>query len=141
MMFKISTLLSWISLAVIPVSLVITLLIARQSQKQFIRQWNSTGAVNAHVEEMFTGHNLVKAFNREKDVPRSFFVKLFAISSTICLIGELKKKVTVSPNSNLSARRFPRCSIFENVNNLKFFLLILKPLSCKLLLSESLRLL
>jgi len=51
--FKISTLLSWISLAVIPVSLVITLLIARQSQKQFIRQWNSTGAVNAHVEEMF----------------------------------------------------------------------------------------
>jgi len=53
MMFKISTLLSWISLAVIPVSLVITLLIARQSQKQFIRQWNSTGAVNAHVEEMF----------------------------------------------------------------------------------------
>ncbi|HHY43228.1 MAG TPA: ABC transporter ATP-binding protein, partial [Coprothermobacter sp.] len=56
MMFKISTLLSWISLAVIPVSLVITLLIAKQSQKQFVRQWNSTGAVNAHVEEMFTGH-------------------------------------------------------------------------------------
>lgn len=72
MMFKISTLLSWISLAVIPVSLVITLLIARQSQKQFIRQWNSTGAVNAHVEEMFTGHNLVKAFNREKDVLERF---------------------------------------------------------------------
>jgi len=72
MMFKISTLLSWISLAVIPVSLVITLLIARQSQKQFIRQWNSTGAVNAHVEEMFTGHNLVKAFNRERDVLERF---------------------------------------------------------------------
>lgn len=72
MMFKISTLLSLISLAVIPVSLVITLLIARQSQKQFVRQWNSTGAVNAHVEEMFTGHNLVKAFNREKDVLERF---------------------------------------------------------------------
>jgi len=72
MMFKISTLLSWISLAVIPVSLVITLLIAKQSQKQFVRQWNSTGAVNAHVEEMFTGHNLVKAFNREEDALQQF---------------------------------------------------------------------
>jgi len=72
MMFKISTLLSWISLAVIPVSLVITLLIAKQSQKQFVRQWNNTGAVNAHVEEMFTGHNLVKAFNREKDALQQF---------------------------------------------------------------------
>jgi len=72
MMFKISTLLSWISLAVIPVSLVITLLIARQSQKQFVRQWNSTGAVNAHVEEMFTGYNLVKAFNREEDALQQF---------------------------------------------------------------------
>lgn len=72
MMFKISTLLSWISLAVIPVSLVITLLIAKQSQKQFVRQWNNTGAVNAHVEEMFTGHNLVKAFNREEDALQQF---------------------------------------------------------------------
>ncbi len=72
MMFKISTLLSWISLAVIPVSLVITLLIAKQSQKQFVRQWNSTGAVNAHVEEMFTGHNLVRAFNREEDALQQF---------------------------------------------------------------------
>lgn len=76
MMFKISTLLSWISLAVIPVSLVITLLIARQSQKQFIRQWNSTGAVNAHVEEMFTGHNLVKAFNREKMFLKGFVSRM-----------------------------------------------------------------
>ncbi|WP_018963389.1 ABC transporter ATP-binding protein [Coprothermobacter platensis] len=65
MMFRISSLLSWISLAVIPVSLVITMIIARQSQKQFVEQWNSTGTVNSHVEEMFTGHTLVKAFNRE----------------------------------------------------------------------------
>jgi len=79
MMFKISTLLSWISLAVIPVSLVITLLIARQSQKQFIRQWNSTGAVNAHVEEMFTGHNLVKALTEKKMFLKGFVSRMKTI--------------------------------------------------------------
>jgi len=76
MMFKISTLLSWISLAVIPVSLVITLLIARQSQKQFIRQWNSTGAVNAHVEEMFTVITLSKLLTEKKMFLKGFVSRM-----------------------------------------------------------------
>jgi len=65
MMFSISSLLAGISLLVIPVSIVVTALIAKQSQKQFIAQWDSTGTLNGHIEEMFTGHAIVKAFNRE----------------------------------------------------------------------------
>lgn len=65
MMFSISSLLAGISLLVIPVSIVVTALIAKQSQKQFIAQWDSTGTLNGHIEEMFTGHAVVKAFNRE----------------------------------------------------------------------------
>jgi len=76
MMFKISTLLSWISLAVIPVSLVITLLIARQSQKQFIRQWNSTGAVNAHVEECLRVITLSKLLTEKKMFLKGFVSRM-----------------------------------------------------------------
>ncbi len=72
MMFSISGILTWITLAVIPVALIITTLIARHSRKQFFEQWNSTGSLNGHIEEMFTGHNIVKVFNREKDAIETF---------------------------------------------------------------------
>ncbi|AEE97363.1 ABC transporter ATP-binding protein [Mahella australiensis] len=72
MMFSISSLLAWISLIVIPLSLIVTMLIAKQSQKQFIAQWDSTGNLNGHIEEMFTGHNIVKAFNRQDEAIERF---------------------------------------------------------------------
>lgn len=72
MMFSISSLLAWISLIVIPLSLIVTMLIAKQSQKQFIAQWDSTGNLNGHIEEMFTGHNIVKAFNRQDEAVERF---------------------------------------------------------------------
>jgi len=65
MMFSISPLLSWISLIIIPLSLLVTMLVIRRSQKYFIAQWDSTGALNAHVEESFTGHNIIEVFNQQ----------------------------------------------------------------------------
>jgi ATP-binding cassette subfamily B protein len=64
MMFWISPLLAAISLLVVPLSLVVTMLIARRSQPHFKDQWRWTGSLNGHVEEMTTGHNLVKLNNR-----------------------------------------------------------------------------
>jgi len=65
MMFSISPLLSWISLAIIPLSLLVTMFVVRRSQKYFIAQWDSTGALNGHIEEVFTGHNIIEAFNQQ----------------------------------------------------------------------------
>jgi ATP-binding cassette subfamily B protein len=65
MMFSISPLLSWISLTIIPLSLLITMFIIRRSQKYFIAQWDSTGSLNGHIEETFTGHNIIEAYNQQ----------------------------------------------------------------------------
>jgi ATP-binding cassette subfamily B protein len=64
MMFTISPLLAGISLLTIPLSLVVTVLIAGRSQKEFVAQWAGTGALNGHVEQMHTGHALVQVFGR-----------------------------------------------------------------------------
>src|SRR5260370_16596182 len=64
MMIWISPLLAVISLVTVPLSVVVTLLIARRSQKQFAAQWKWTGSLNGHVEEMHTGHALVQVFGR-----------------------------------------------------------------------------
>ncbi|NLT36354.1 MAG: ABC transporter ATP-binding protein [Gaiellales bacterium] len=67
MMFWISPLLALISLITIPISVLVTMLIARRSQRQFALQWESTGTLNGHVEEMYTGHSIVKVFGRQKE--------------------------------------------------------------------------
>jgi ATP-binding cassette, subfamily B, multidrug efflux pump len=72
MMLTISWLLALISVLIVPVSVVSTLLIARRSQKQFAAQWERTGDLNGHVEEVFTGHNVVKVFGRQKQVIEVF---------------------------------------------------------------------
>ena len=64
MMFWISPLLAGVSLITIPLSLVVTFFVARRSQVQFAAQWARTGALNGHVEEMYTGHALVQIFGR-----------------------------------------------------------------------------
>ncbi|HEX2680255.1 MAG TPA: ABC transporter ATP-binding protein [Candidatus Dormibacteraeota bacterium] len=64
MMFWISPLLAVISLVTVPLSVVVTILIARRSQKQFAAQWKWTGTLNGHVEEMHTGHPLVQVFGQ-----------------------------------------------------------------------------
>ncbi|MBN1628207.1 MAG: ABC transporter ATP-binding protein [Thermoleophilia bacterium] len=67
MMFWISPLLAAISLIVVPVSAFLAMVIAKRSQKHFARQWERTGDLNGHVEEMFTGHNIVKIFGRQEE--------------------------------------------------------------------------
>lgn len=72
MMFSISPVLALIALISIPASLVLTSLIAKRSQKLFVNQWAKTGQLNAHIEENFTGHALVKVFGRSKAVEAKF---------------------------------------------------------------------
>ena len=64
MMFWISPLLAGVSLITIPLSLVVTFLVARRSQVHFKTQWARTGSLNGHVEEMHTGHTLVQIYGR-----------------------------------------------------------------------------
>jgi ATP-binding cassette subfamily B multidrug efflux pump len=75
MMFVVSPLLSLIALITIPVSVGLTRAIAKRSQKQFVAQWRNTGALNGHIEEAFTGHELVRVFGRRSEVEQSFTEK------------------------------------------------------------------
>ncbi len=72
MMFWISWLLAVISVVVVPVSFAVTILIARRSQKLFAVQWERTGNVGGHVEEMFAGHNIVKVFGHQREAIEQF---------------------------------------------------------------------
>ena len=72
MMFTISPLLASIAVLTIPASLFTLRTIASRSKKRFIAQWAHTGALNAQVEEAFTGHALVKVFGRSADVEARF---------------------------------------------------------------------
>ena len=65
MMLTISWQMTLIALLIIPLSMEIVLLVVRQSQKYFTQQQDYLGHVNGHVEEMFGGHHVMKAFNGE----------------------------------------------------------------------------
>ncbi len=72
MMFWISPLLAVIALVTVPISVAITMVIAKRSQKQFALQWEHTGSLTGHVEETFTGHTIVKIFGRQKEAVARF---------------------------------------------------------------------
>nr|WP_222426728.1 ABC transporter ATP-binding protein [Amycolatopsis rhizosphaerae] len=72
MMLTISPLLSLIALAVIPLSVLVTGQVGKRSQKLFAAQWKHTGALNAQIEESFTGHQLVKVFGRQRESEEEF---------------------------------------------------------------------
>jgi ATP-binding cassette subfamily B multidrug efflux pump len=72
MMFWISPLLAVVALVTVPLSVLVTVLIAKRSQPQFVAQWSWTGKLNAHVEEMYTGHALVKVFGRQQQAIATF---------------------------------------------------------------------
>ncbi|HEV8175081.1 MAG TPA: ABC transporter ATP-binding protein [Actinoplanes sp.] len=71
-MFWISPLLAIIALVTVPVSIWITTRIGKRSQPQFVDQWSTTGKLNGHIEEMFTGHSLVKVFGRQHEAIETF---------------------------------------------------------------------
>ncbi len=72
MMLWISPVLALIALVSVPVSALITVLVARRSQAHFTEQWGSTGELQAQLEESFTGHEVVKAFGRQADAAARF---------------------------------------------------------------------
>jgi len=65
-MFWISWLLALIALVTVPASIFIVAQIGKRAQPQFIRQWSTTGKLNGHIEENFTGHSLVKVFGQSE---------------------------------------------------------------------------
>ena len=72
MMLTISWQMTLVALLVLPLSGVVVMLIVRQSQKYFTQQQEYLGHVNGHVEEMFGGHQVMKAFNGEADSVEKF---------------------------------------------------------------------
>ncbi|NMN98486.1 ABC transporter ATP-binding protein [Antrihabitans stalactiti] len=72
MMLWISPLLSVIAFLTVPAAIWVTAQIAKRSKPHFVNQWKYTGEVNAQVEEAYTGHELVKAFGRSKEVEQVF---------------------------------------------------------------------
>ena len=72
MMITISWKLTLVALTIIPLSMIIVVLVVRQSQKYFTQQQEYLGHVNGHVEEMFGGHLVMKAFNGERESVERF---------------------------------------------------------------------
>lgn len=72
MMISISPLMTVIALLILPVSMVLICVIVKHSQKYFKSQQEYLGHINGQVEEVYGGHNIVKAFNKEEDVIREF---------------------------------------------------------------------
>ena len=72
LMFYVSWQLTLITLSVLPPSLLIISRIAKRSKRYFRRQWDETGELNGHIEEMYTGHNLIKVFDHEEQAIEEF---------------------------------------------------------------------
>lgn len=72
MMFWISPVLALVALLSVPVSMFVTQGVMKRSQGLFVEQWRGTGRLNAHIEETFSGHALVKVFGHQREAERVF---------------------------------------------------------------------
>ncbi|GAA3854466.1 ABC transporter ATP-binding protein [Streptomyces lacrimifluminis] len=72
MMFWVSWLLALVALVTVPLSFYIATRVGKRSQPHFVQQWRTTGKLNAHIEEMYTGHTLVKVFGRQEESAQQF---------------------------------------------------------------------
>jgi ATP-binding cassette, subfamily B, fatty acid transporter len=72
MMVSISPLLALITMLTVPISLLATRAIARRSQRLFVAQWTSTGRLNAHIEETYSGFTVVKTFGHQAAAREEF---------------------------------------------------------------------
>jgi ATP-binding cassette subfamily B multidrug efflux pump len=72
MMFWISPLLALVAVVSVPIAMFVTGAVMKRSQGMFIEQWRRTGALNAHIEETFSGHSIVKVFGRQAESERVF---------------------------------------------------------------------
>ncbi|MFW6724638.1 ABC transporter ATP-binding protein [Streptomyces sp. MAR4 CNY-716] len=71
-MFWISPLLALVALVTVPLSITVATRVGKRAQPQFVAQWASTGKLNAHIEEMYTGHSLVQVFGRREEAAETF---------------------------------------------------------------------
>ena len=72
MMLTISPLMTLIALVILPISMILMAFVMKFSQKHFKNQQKYLGEVNGQVEEVYSGHNVVKVFNREEQVIKTF---------------------------------------------------------------------
>lgn len=72
MMFVVSWQLALVALIALPLSAVAAGFIGTRSQKLFTQQWEATGHLNGHIEESFSGHELVHAYGRQHDMDATF---------------------------------------------------------------------
>lgn len=72
MMLSISPWMTLILIVTLPLSFIVIKAVASRSQKHFMAQQASLGQLNGHVEEMYTGHKIVKAFGRERESVEDF---------------------------------------------------------------------
>ncbi len=72
MMLSISPLMTLIALVIMPVSVLLIAMVVKFSQKYFMAQQTYLGKINGQIEEVYSGHNIVRAFNREEAVLREF---------------------------------------------------------------------
>lgn len=72
MMLRISVVMTLMALVVLPLSMGVIRLVVSKSQGHFKNQQKYLGYVNGHVEEMYAGHDIVKAFNREEESQQVF---------------------------------------------------------------------
>lgn len=72
MMLSISPKMTLIALLILPVSMILVMLVVKISQKYFKSQQRLLGVVNGQVEEVYSGHSVIKAFNRESAVQKEF---------------------------------------------------------------------
>ncbi|MEU4164452.1 ABC transporter ATP-binding protein [Actinoplanes sp. NPDC026670] len=71
-MIIVSPLLAMIAVVTVPVSVYLAAMVGKRAQAQFGRQWAITGRLNGHIEQMYTGHNLVRIFGREQESAATF---------------------------------------------------------------------
>ncbi|MEG0784365.1 MAG: ABC transporter ATP-binding protein [Christensenella sp.] len=72
MMFTISWQMALIAILVLPAAVFLSSMVVKKSQKYYIGQQNKLGAVNSYVEEMYSGHNIVKLYNTEARTEEEF---------------------------------------------------------------------
>ena len=72
MMLVISPALTLVALLTLPLTLLLSMGVIKRSQPLFVGQQSSLGRLNGHIEEMYTGHNVIKAYGREAEVIRQF---------------------------------------------------------------------
>jgi ATP-binding cassette subfamily B protein len=98
MMFTISPLLAVVALTTVPVSVFGMRKVAARARPRFLAQWGNTGALNAQIEEAFTGHAVVKSFGRQREVEERFRVtndRLFEASFGAQFMSSLMQPLTM----------------------------------------------